>query len=139
MTNNALGQESVFGNEPTATTPSVERLLLERKGQPNETRVVDAANSRLLMSPPLGEDYWLYRVRLSDRQAIVGFPKFLTIGIGFAVEEDWNTNLPYRMPAEEIFDHIKHNKGNDDISDADCIAAIRLIQDAATADRAVRP
>lgn len=126
---------SAFGNERSSTPPSVERLVLERKRQPNETPVIDTAKTRFLMSPPLGEDYWQYRVRLTDKQAIVGFPKYTTIGIGFAVEDDYNTNLPYRQSAEEIFDHIKHNKGDDTIADADCIAAIRLVQDAAKADR----
>ena len=136
MADEGVGEDSVLGNEHRVAQPSVERLVLERKGQPNKTRVLDTASARLLMSPPLGEDYWLYRVRLSDRQAIVGFPKYTTIGVGFAVEDDWNTNLPYRQPAEDIYDHIKHNKGDDGIADADCLAAIRPVQEAATADRA---
>lgn len=83
------------------------------------------------------EDYRTYRVRLGDKQAIVGFPKYHTVGIGFAVEDDWNTNLPYTCDAERIYEHIECNKGDDSISDEDCIAAIRLIQDAARADREV--
>ena len=108
-------------------------LTVERKGQ------VDGTNTfgNVAMTPQLGEAYWSYRVLLSERQAILGFPKFFTIGIGFAVEdEDWNTNLPYTSDAVEIFDHIKDNKGDDAISDEDCIAAIRLIQEAIAADQA---
>lgn len=85
----------------------------------------------LLMTPPVGEDYWLFRVKLSDTQSIIGFPKFGTIGIGFAKETDWNTNLPYTSSAHDIFEHIRHNKGDDSISDSDCIAAIELIREAA--------
>ena len=86
------------------------------------------------MTPPIDEDYWLYRVTLTRRQAVVGFPKFGTIGIGFAAEEDWNTNLPYTIEADQIWQHIAHNKGDDSISDDDCLAAIRMIQDAAGRD-----
>lgn len=83
------------------------------------------------VTPPLDGDYWLFRVRLSDKQAIVGFPKFFTIGIGFQVEEDWNTNLPYQCEAEEIYNHIKHNKGDKRIAKQKCIEAIKAIQEQA--------
>ena len=72
-------------------------------------------------------------MRLSEIQAIVGFPKFFTVGIGFAQEEDWNTNLPFTCDADEIYEHIAHNEGDDSISREDCIAAIRLVQEAAAA------
>lgn len=85
----------------------------------------------ILVTPPIDENFWLFRVPVSDNQAIVGFPKFLTIGIGFQHETDWNANLPYRCPAEEIFNHIKHNKGDRSIPDARCLQAIRMIQAAA--------
>ena len=86
----------------------------------------------LMMTPAVGdESFWLFRVKLSDTQAIVGFPKFTTIGIGFAKEEDWNTNLPFRCSAKEIFDHIGHNKGDDSIADARCIEAIEMVRVAA--------
>ena len=113
-------------------------LTLERKDQTDKTPVLGSSGGvKAMLTPSIGPDYWRYRVMLSDKQAIIGFPKFMTIGIGFAVEkEDWNTNLPYRCSTEEIFNHIKANKGDDAISDADCLAAIRLIQDAATEDRA---
>jgi len=105
-------------------------LVLETKDQPDQTAKLGDRKTTLLLTPPIGESYWLYRVRLTDRQAIVGFPKFFTIGIGFAAEEDWNTNLPYTCDAEEIYRHIRHNKADDTISDADCLTAIRMIQDA---------
>lgn len=102
-------------------------LTLERKDQRNHT----VAGAGIMLTPMIDEDYWAYRVRLSETQAIVGFPKFMTIGIGFAVEEDWNTNLPYICSAQEIYDHVKHNKGDDSISREDCIKAIEMIQEAA--------
>lgn len=91
--------------------------------------------SGVMFTPAIDEDYWSYRVMLNDKQAIVGFPKFFTIGIGFAEEKDWNTNLPYTKPTEEIYSHIEHNKGDSTISREDCLTAIQMIKDAAYADR----
>lgn len=106
-------------------------LVLERRAEQDRTvRVGFAA-----ITPAIDEDYWSYRVRLSDTQAIVGFPKFGTIGIGFAVEDDWNTNLPYTIPAGRTFEHIRHNKGDDGIRDEDVLAAIELVRQAAIEDR----
>lgn len=106
-------------------------LTLEMKPQADETVHIGPA----MLPPPIDGDYWLFRVRLSDKQAIVGFPKFTTIGIGFAVEEDWNTNLPYTCSAKQIYHHIKHNKGDRSISWRDCVKAIIMIQGAAIALR----
>ncbi len=81
-----------------------------------------------MITPPVGQDYWLFRVKLFKDQAIVAFPKFGTIGIGFAIEEtDWNTNLPYTVSPEQIYDHIRENKKYDEITKEDCIAAIALV------------
>jgi len=91
------------------------------------------AGSSIMVTPPLDEGYWQFRVKLHEDQAIVGFPKFGTIGVGFAQEEDWNTNLPYTCPAEQIYDHIKHNKQYDEIADELCVEAIKLVQSAAEA------
>lgn len=88
---------------------------------------------RVMITPPINEDYWLYRVAVSDKQAIVGFSKFGIIGIGFQHEEDWNTNLPSSSSAEAIYDHIKHNRL--DAEKETCIAAIRLIQQAVRESR----
>lgn len=110
-------------------------LVLEIRNQPNATPVIGP----LAFTPPINEDYWAYRVRVADGQAVVGFPKFSTIGIGFAVEDDWNTNLPYTSDAEEIYEHIEHNRGDESISREVCVAAIRLIQDAARRDRDAAP
>jgi hypothetical protein len=112
-------------------------LQLERRDQVNTTGVLSTpdGSSMIAFTPAIDEDYWAYRVRLSETQAIVGFPKFSTIGIGFAQEEDWNTNLPYTCETDTIFGHIRHNKGDDSIADADVIEAIRLVQEAAIEDR----
>lgn len=106
-------------------------LKLERREQRDQTANI----GRMSLTPMVDEDYWAYRVRLTDKQAVLGFPKFGTIGIGFAAEEDWNTNLPYRCDTDEICQHIKHNAGDDSITEDDIRAAVELIQQAARDDR----
>ncbi|THV25983.1 hypothetical protein [Glycomyces paridis] len=113
----------------TTTEP---RLQIERRDQENLTPTAGP----VMMTPPISEDYWAYRVRVADGQAIVAFPKFGTIGIGFAVEEDWNTNLPFDSSAETIYEHIEHNRGDETIARETCLRAIRIIQDAIKADQA---
>jgi hypothetical protein len=113
-------------------------LRLERRDQANETAVFGSDEGRVAMlAPAVGDDYWSYRVVVSEHQAVVGFPKFTTIGIGFAYEDDENTNLPYTFDTDRIWNHIRCNKGDESIPDEWCIEAIRLIQEAATADRTV--
>ena len=108
-------------------------LKLETKGQRELTGIV----GEVAVTPPITSDYWTYRVAVGHGQAVVGFPEFFTIGIGFQEEEDWNTNLPFTCSAEDIYAHIEHNKGNDAITREDCLAAIRMVQEAAAADEEV--
>lgn len=130
-------------------------LRLERRSQVDKTPAIKISeNSTALLTPAISSDYWAYRVRLNDRQAVIGFPKFGTIGIGFAVEEDWNTNLPYTCHTIEIVSHIWHNVMSGDpeyrdddesydpergISIAQVYAAVEAIQRAATVDRPDEP
>lgn len=111
----------------------IEDLTLERHNQDDRTPTL--AGGAVMMTPLIEPDYWSYRVRLTEGQAVVGFPKFSTIGIGFAEEEDWNTNLPYTCDAEEIRRHIWHNRGDDAITPQAVDRAIELIQAAACRDR----
>lgn len=95
---------------------------------PNQGRV----SAKILVTPPIDPEYWYWRVRVSEEQAILGFPKFNTVGIGFAEEdEDWNTNLPFLCSAQSIYDHIKRNKGSDSISESRCLEAIEMLREAA--------
>jgi len=84
--------------------------------------------SGILITPPIDEDYWALRVPLTDKQAVVAFPKFCTMGIGFQHEEDWNTNLPFQTDAEAIYKHIEHNKGDKTITKKQVIQAIKMLQ-----------
>ena len=103
------------------------KLALETKNQKDKGRV----NGNIAITPPINEEYWMYRVAVADNQAIIAFPKFFTIGVGFQHEEDWNTNLPASSEAEAILNHIWHNRGkgnNGDEFRRRCLDAIRLIQ-----------
>lgn len=113
-------------------------LTLESRFHTDQTPTFELPGGGIAMiSPALGEDYWAYRVKLSERQAIIGFPKFGTIGIGFAVEDaDWNTNLPYTVETERIATHIAENKGDPAITDDDVRQAIMAVQLAAATDKA---
>lgn len=102
------------------------QLQINSKAIKDDSRAL--APTGIMVTPAIDENFWLYRVPVSDEQAIIGFPKFSVIGIGFQHEKDWNTNLPSGGEAQEIYDHIKHNKGDAKIPRARCIDAIRLIQ-----------
>ena len=106
-------------------------LALERSSRFFE----DESNKHILITPAINKDFWKYRVILDQDQAIVGFPKFTTVGIGFALEEDWNTNLPYTCEANMIAAHIWHNRKYDSIKKSDVIKAIKMIQDAVKEDK----
>ena len=89
---------------------------------------------KVMVTPNINKDYWMMRVPVSKKQAIVCFEKFMTVGIGFQIEDDdWNTNLPWPTDAEEIYDHIKSNKGQKHITRKACIEAIQLLQAAISA------
>lgn len=94
----------------------------------NKTPRLTQGNTTLLITPPIDENYWSYRVKLFEDQAILGFPKFNVIGIGFAIEDDWNCNLPSSKPASYILNHIWHNKKYKEITKKQCIEAIEMIQ-----------
>jgi len=107
------------------------KLEINPKYIDGDKNIVNFFGIPAMVTPPLDEDYWQFRVRVHEDQEIVGFPKFMTIGIGFAKEDDWNTNLPYNYKTDEIFNHIKVNKRYASIPDELCIKAIKMIQKAA--------
>ena len=119
-------------NNQKQNSSSIPYSMLKVEVNSNEigdTNSFKVGGAVIMVTPNIDEDYWLMRVPLSEDQAVVCFPKFGTIGIGFQHEEDWNTNLPYTCDAEEIFNHIAHNKGNDAIDNETAIKAIRMLQD----------
>jgi len=89
----------------------------------------------IMTTPPsIGkDDYWVFRIQVgkipveNGGQAVVAFPKFCTLGIGFLREESWNTNLPASCGVDKIWEHIKCNKGRFGATDEECIEAIRKV------------
>lgn len=107
------------------------QLEINNKFVKSNDTFVNSSGGVVMFTPNIGKDYWLFRVKVSKNQAILGFPKFYQIGVGFAKEKNSNTNLPTYCDSEKIFNHIKDNKGSKNISDAECIKAIQMIRDAA--------
>jgi len=109
------------------------KLVLEinKKFIDGDKNTFKIGNTVAMVTPPLDEDYWQFRVKVDKDQAIVGFPKFSTIGIGFAKEDNWNTNLPYDTNTAHLWNHIKENKFYASISDELCLEAIKMVQKAA--------
>jgi hypothetical protein len=84
----------------------------------------------IMITPPISDkDYWICRVNLFEDQYVKAFPKFGTIGIGFYLEVDWNTNLPYTCDSEEIRQHIWHNRRYIAIGRKRTIRAIKMLQE----------
>ena len=108
------------------------KLILEINKNAHEVNSVYNASmfGNAMITPKIDEEYWICRVRVSRKQTIICFPKFRTYGIGFQTEKkDWNTNLPYTIEAEKIYNHIKINKGNCFLSKKTCIEAIKMLQE----------
>jgi hypothetical protein len=103
-------------------------LRLESRNHTDETFVLQSPNKIVMFTPPINESYWDYRVQLHEDQSVIGFGKFGTIGIGFAQESDWNTNLPYVCKTEDILNHIWHNHKYQAVTKKRTAEAIRLIQ-----------
>ncbi len=97
-----------------------------RKGIPLAQHIINEGTT--IITPPISENYFLFRIHMFADQYINAFPKFTTIGIGFALEEDWNTNLPYTCPAEQIADHIFKNRKYTVITRENIIEAIKELQ-----------
>lgn len=128
------------GRPAPVTTPviPIDQLQLQRSDDPagmagsTDVRIGEHA----VVSIGGGSHGWRFRVQLTPGQAIIGFGKFGTIGVGFEEEDrDWNSNLPYTSGLRRIADHIGDNRvtGNeDDVIPYDtALAAIALIRDAA--------
>lgn len=94
----------------------------------NDEFVNDKGQVVAMITPDINEDYYLLRVHMYKDQYINAFPKMATIGIGFAIEKDWNVNLRYQNKAEIIANHIFHNRKYKQITKKMVIEAIQLLQ-----------
>jgi hypothetical protein len=110
-------------------TNATRTLDLEFRNEFCKAKDTFMVNGHIIMgTPPIDEDYWVFRIKLSKYQSIVAFPKFWTMGIGFAKETNWNTNLPYDCDAEKIYNWIKRNKIYKSITKEKCIEAINILK-----------
>jgi hypothetical protein len=109
----------------------MKNLVVEyKKGFEPDKNCIYTGRGVIMFTPSINEDYWIMRVVLYKDQAIVAFPKFGLIGVGFAQESDWNTNLPYQCSTEKLYEHIKRNKKYRAITKQTCLEAIKLLQEA---------
>jgi len=60
----------------------MKKKVFELKVEVNANQVRDPKplGNSVLITPPIGEDYWLLRVPVSKNQAVVCFPKFGQLG-----------------------------------------------------------
>lgn len=104
------------------------QIEINQKAIPVE-KVFGVGSGTLMITPPVGENYWLMRVVFSTGQAVVAFPKFGVIGCGFQIEkEDWNTNLPLSCPTNTILKHIWKNNGGNGLLPCEVAHAIDLLR-----------
>jgi hypothetical protein len=101
-----------------------------KKGFEPSKDAINTGKVLIMFTPDISEDYWLMRVVLYKDQSLVAFPKFTLIGIGFAQESDWNTNLPYQTETERLYNWIKRNKKYRAITKAMCLEGLKLLQEA---------
>lgn len=92
------------------------------------TKMEENKNKSFLLGTAAKEEEILFRIKMFQDQELIAFPKFSSIAISFLIEEDWNTNLPYKCDEEEIYDHIKCNKKYKEIKKKDCIKAIIMLK-----------
>ena len=113
------------------------KLVVEYKEgfQPSKD-CINTGRGIIMFTPAIDEDYWIMRVKLyhdkklNKDQSIVAFPKFGMIGIGFAIESDWNTNLPYQTDTERLYNWIKRNKKYRAITKQTCLEGLKMLQEA---------
>lgn len=103
------------------------QVQFNEKFKPSKDTVT-TGKGLIMITPEIGEDYWVFRVPLAKDQAVVAFPKFHTMGIGFQLEDNWNTNLPYTCSPEEIRRHIWENRRYKQITRKQVEEAIALLQ-----------
>ena len=101
-----------------------------KKGFEPSKDAINTGKVLIMFTPDISEDYWLMRVVLYKDQSIVAFPKFGMIGIGFAIESDWNTNLPYQTDTERLYNWIKRNKKYRAITKQTCLEGLKMLQEA---------
>jgi hypothetical protein len=109
----------------------MKKLVVEYKeGFQPSNDTIKTNGGIIMFTPDIDKDYYIMKVNLYKDQALVAFPKFGLIGVGFALESDWNTNLPYQTDTERLYNWIKRNKKYRAITKQTCLEGLKLLQDA---------
>ena len=110
----------------------MKKLVVEYKeGFQPSNDTIKTNGGIIMFTPSINSEYYIMRVVLYKDQALVAFPKFGLIGVGFAIEEgSWNTNLPYQVEAERLYRHIRRNKKYRAITKQTCLEGLKLLQEA---------
>ena len=107
----------------------MKKLVVEyKKGFEPSKDTIDTGSVLIMFTPAIDKDYYIMRVKLYKDQSLIAFPKFNLIGVGFAIESDWNTNLPYQTDTERLYEHIKINKKYRAITKQMCLEGLKLLQ-----------
>lgn len=75
-----------------------------------------------------GKKLYMFKIQMYQDQYLLAFPKFGKLAIGFSQEKVFNLNLPYDCDAEQIFERISPNKRYKNITNEQCLKAIKLLQ-----------
>jgi hypothetical protein len=109
----------------------MKNLVVEyKKGFEPSKDCIYTGRGVIMFTPAINKEYYIMRVNLYKDQSLVAFPKFGLIGIGFAQESDWNTNLPYQTDIEYLYKHIRCNKKYKAITKQMCLEGLKLLQEA---------
>ena len=110
----------------------MKKLTVEyKKGFEPDKDTIYTGRGVIMFTPAINKEYYIMRVVLYKDQALVAFPKFGLIGVGFAIEEgSWNTNLPYQVEAERLYRHIRINKKYRAITKQTCLEGLKMLQEA---------
>lgn len=106
---------------------------------------VNAPIGELVLTPPLTQGMWRYHVQVSADEAIVGVSEDNTTyvtalhppvtGSGSASAVYGDVKAEYTLPTEDILEEIRVDlRPTADVTDADYLAAITLIQERAGQD-----
>jgi hypothetical protein len=107
----------------------MKKLVVEYKeGFQPSNDTIKTNGGIIMFTPDIDKDYYIMKVNLYKDQALVAFPKFGLIGVGFALESDWNTNLPYQTDTERLYNWIKRNKKYRAITKQTCLEGLKMLQ-----------
>ncbi len=125
------GTPTLVGEQDGCIVPAIRPAAPESEPTDNPHLILETRETSSIGT-------WIYRVKITDRQAIIGAYYHGQIGIQFYTGPGVKLWIGPGT-AEQIFEHLAPEKGDDRITRQDCIEAIRLIQAAIIRDRDKTP